>query len=135
MKRPIVVLATLFSMTAGPAVAADIYRCAGIYTDTPCGMRNRVILNMNANAPSEDSRVAAITRYYESRLYLLAREYADREFQMTKAYLSGTRITQNITTTVIGGGATANGGNSSSGSRSDAGAAASHSTIHANGHH
>ena len=125
----------VLSLLATPVLAAGIYRCKGVYTDAPCGPHNRVLLNQNAHSPSADDRAAAITRHYEAKFYLLSREYAEREFQMTKAYLSGTRITQDITTTVIGGGATAHGGGASSGSRSGASSSADARNINGNWHH
>ena len=80
-----------------PAHAGDIYRCGNTYTDQPCGKRVLV----TDDRPTDADRMAAITRHYEGKLYLQAREYDQREFDLTKAYIQSPRITQTTSVTSI----------------------------------
>lgn len=121
MKRPIVVLAALFSMTAVPAAATDIYKCGNTYTDAPCGKKVQVF----NDTPTCGDQVSAATRFYENRLYILSREYGQREFELTKAYIGAARISQNTTVTTIGGGSSSNSGASGGDSHSTSSAGAS----------
>lgn len=95
-----------------PALATDIYRCGNTYTDKPCGKRVLV----TDDRPIAVDRMAAITRHYEGKLYLQAREYDQREFELTKAYIQSPRITQTTNVTSISS------AGASAGSSSDASA-------------
>lgn len=125
MKLPVVVIAALLSLTAVPALAADIYRCGNTYTDAPCGKKVQVF----NDTPTCADQVSAATRFFENRLYILSREYGQREFELTKSYIGAARISQNTTVTTIGGGSSSNsgasGGDAHSTSNSSAGASAS----------
>ena len=98
-----IILATLgffFSITAH---AGDVYRCGNTYTDSPCSGGRVVALSSNSAEPSSDDRAAAITRYYEGKLHLMAVAYSERELELTKAYLSGSRVTQITNVTASAG--------------------------------
>lgn len=113
------------ALLSSPGRATEIYRCGNTFTDTPCGEKIRLF----NDTPACTDRVNAAARYYENRLYVLSREYGQREFELTKAYVGAPRISQNTTVTVIGGGSSsssgASGGDSHSTSNSSAAAPAS----------
>jgi hypothetical protein len=85
--------------TTLPTSAAEIYRCGNTYTDKPCG---RLVM-ITDDRPTDVDRTAAITRYYEGKLYLQALEYRQREFELTKAYIQSPHITQSTSVTSISG--------------------------------
>lgn len=116
MKLLIVVITSLF---LSPALATNIYYCNGTYTDTPCGQRVKVF----NDTPTCDDRVSATKRHYENQIYVIAKEYGAREFELINSYIQAPRITQNTTVTTIGGGASA--GASGGDSRSTSGAVSS----------
>lgn len=117
----------IFVFLSGVAFAGDTYRCGNTYTDKPCGTK----VALFDDKPSCDDRVAATIRHYEVAMRLLANDYANREFELTKAYIQSSKITQS--TTVIGGGAHsysgAAGGGAISGSSSSANASSDRTRI------
>lgn len=101
--------------------ATEIYLCNGVYTDTPCGKKSRV--EVFDDRPACEDRVRATVRHYEGKLFLLDKEYKDREFQLVKAYVQSPKMTQTTNVISVGGGgmagAEAKGGEATSSSRSD----------------
>ena len=91
------------SLLSTQAIAADIFQCGNTFTDKPCGSK----MNVFNDTPSCADQVSAVKRFYEDKLYVLSREYGQREFELTKAYIGAPRVTQNTTVTTIGGGASA----------------------------